>query len=69
MQVKVDFYIYNKDFLEVSFKTKMNLLVVSRKIIKEKMLEKYKYFDHTLIDKEDYKYDEKEKSIKLILRY
>ncbi len=69
MQVKVDFYIYNKDFLEFSFRTKMDLLVVSRRVIKEKMLTKYKYFDHTLIIKEDYKYDEKEKSVKFILKY
>jgi hypothetical protein len=69
MQIKIDFYIYNKDFLEVNFKTKLDLLVVSRRVIREKMLNKYNYFDHGLISGEDYKYDEKEKSIKFILKY
>lgn len=69
MLVKVDFYIYNKDFLEVNFKTNLNLLVVSRKAIKEKMLSKYDYFDKSLICNEDYKYNETEKSVKFILKY
>jgi hypothetical protein len=69
MQIKVDFYIYNKDFLEVNYKTKIDLLVVSRRVVKEKMLSKYNYFDQSLINGEDYKYDEKEKSIKFILKY
>ena len=69
MQVKVDFYIYNKDFLEVNFKTNLNIFIVSRRLIKEKMLDKYKYFDKSLIKQEEYGYNEKEKSIKFILKY
>jgi hypothetical protein len=69
MQVKVDFYIYNKDFLEVNYKTNLNLLVISKRVIKEKMLSKYNYFDISLINNEDYKYDESERSVKFILKY
>jgi len=69
MQVKVDFYIYNKDFLEVNFKTNLNLLVVSKRVIKEKMLSKYNYFDTSLINNEDYEYDETQRSVKFILKY
>ena len=69
MKIVVDFYIVKEDHLEVSYKTTMELLCVTRKAVKEKMLNKYKYFNHNLIKKEEYKFIEKEKLVKLVIHY